>query len=126
MSVELRKQKKNDTLTKRRNMATDPDDEPTSPLGDSTNKPSTSTLSMQEIINGIRGNDAEVQFTCTQAARKMLSRERHPPIDDIIKAGVIPRLVEFLGYTHRSELQFEAAWALTNVASGTSEQTRVV
>lgn len=126
MSVELRKQKKNDTLTKRRNMTADPDDEPTSPLGDSTNKPSTSTLTMQEIISGIRGNDPEHQFVCTQAARKMLSRERHPPIDDIIKAGVIPRLVEFLSSAARPELQFEAAWALTNVASGTSDQTRVV
>lgn len=121
-SVELRKARKDDQLTKRRNLALV--DEPTSPLQDSTNK--VSQLPMEEIIKGIHGNDSDVQFTCTQAARKLLSRERQPPINDIIQAGVIPRLVEFLNYNDRPDIQFEAAWALTNVASGTSEQTKAV
>jgi len=123
-SVELRKARKDDQLTKRRNLAEI--EEPTSPLKDTTNGNKPVQMPMDEIIAGIHGNEPDVQFTCTQAARKLLSRERQPPIGDIIQAGVIPRLVEFLNYTDRPDIQFEAAWALTNVASGTSEQTKCV
>ena len=56
---------------------------------------------MVEIISGIQGTEHDVQFTATQSARRLLSRERQPPIDDIIKAGVIPRLIEFLSYSDR-------------------------
>ena len=140
------------------------DSEPTSPLQDH-NKQVVQHLSMVEIIQGIQGNDHNMQFQCTQSARKLLSREKHPPINDIITSGVIPRLIHFLEYSDRfgifgglvpfyahleskpctfdnsvrwkkcwlssfaccrPEIQFEAAWALTNVASGTSDQTRAV
>ena len=54
---------------------------------------------MVEIINGIQSTDCKTQFACTQAVRKLLSRERKPPINDVIEAGLIPRLVEFLSFT---------------------------
>ena len=62
---------------------------------------STVSLSLPEIIAGINGSDSGLQMTATQAARKLLSKERNPPIDDIIKAGVIPRMVEYLAHSDR-------------------------
>lgn len=57
--------------------------------------------------------------------RKILSWEKTPPIQQIIDTGIVPSLVAKL-QEYNPKVQFEAAWALTNIASGTSEQTRVV
>lgn len=51
--------------------------------------------------------------------RKVLSVEV-PPIQPIIDANLISPLIEFMKATQYPHLQLEAAWALTNVASGTS------
>jgi importin subunit alpha-2 len=123
VSVELRKNKKEDMLSKRRNCGP-VEDEPLSPL--SENKQAVPALSIEEIQNGILSNDGHKQIQCTQAARKILSRERNPPIDVMINLGILPRLVEFLSHFDNPNLQFESAWALTNIASGTPDQTKAV
>ena len=45
---------------------------------------------------GINSGVENDELTSTHAARKILSRERNPPIDILIDAQVVPKLVEFL------------------------------
>jgi len=126
-SIELRKQKKDDQVLKRRNISINGEEEP---LADKTNAapPAPQTnMTLNEIIEIVHTTqDNEQLFPAVQAIRKMLSRERNPPIDDVIKANLVHNLVSYLGLSEHPMLQFEAAWALTNIASGTSLQTRHV
>ena len=66
------------------------------------------------------------QLQGTQELRKLLSIERDPPIQLVIDAGVVPYFVRFMQLVDQPHLQYQAAWAMTNIASGTIEHTRVV
>jgi len=60
-------------------------------------------------------------------ARKLLSREGHPAIiDAMVGGGIVQRCTEFLHYSNYPDLQFEASWVLTNIASGNAAQTAIV
>ena len=58
-------------------------------------------MKMPDIISGVLGTILDQHLPCVQAARKLLSRERQPPINDIIEAGIIDRMVEFLAHNDR-------------------------
>lgn len=109
-------------MLKRRNIEVG---EPTSPLQESNGQsPAMGILTLEDVLKNI--NNPEMQFNAVQSVRKLLSRERNPPIDIVIDQGLVPVLVHFLNDFSNSHIQFEASWALTNIASGTSEQTRTV
>jgi len=122
MSVEIRKQKRDDKMLKRRNVPQLDANEDSD--GEGKNAPL--TLSLSEIVEQSQNADDAQKLIAVQQARKLLSSDRNPPIDDLIRSGIMPILVECLKREDYSSLQFEAAWALTNIASGTSQQTQAV
>lgn len=84
------------------------------------------TASLETIVEKAQSAEPATQLMAVQAARKLLSSDRNPPIDALINSGILPVLVNCLGANDNPSLQFEAAWALTNIASGTSQQTQAV
>ncbi|KOC64549.1 Importin subunit alpha-4 [Habropoda laboriosa] len=115
VTVELRKNKRDETLQKRRNL-TDEDD---------VDK-HLSKINLKELVKKADSSDPEVQLQAVQSARRLLSSDRNPPIDLLIDSKILPVLVRCLEEHNSPSLQFEAAWALTNIASGTSPQTQAV
>ncbi|RMZ97117.1 importin subunit alpha-1 [Brachionus plicatilis] len=127
-SIELRKQKKEDQVLKRRNITLAEEEQVNNvDKASASNVPPQANMNLNEIIEIIHTTkDNDQLFPAVQSIRKMLSRERNPPIDDVIKANLVHNLVSYLACEDHAMLQFEAAWALTNIASGTSAQTRHV
>ena len=122
VSIQLRKVRKDEQKQKRRKLSPYEEDAATS------HPPS---LGIDEIKAGIQSSDKTARLAAVQAARKILSCEDKPQIykkkiDKMIEAGIVPHCVQFLVVHDEPQLQFEAAWVLTNIAYGTSEQTNIV
>ncbi|KAJ7546928.1 hypothetical protein O6H91_08G061400 [Diphasiastrum complanatum] len=58
--------------------------------------------------------------------RQLLSFNSAPPIHVAVASGAVPILVDCLAFGSSEEQLLEAAWCLTNIASGELDQTRAV
>ena len=137
-SVQLRKDKREEGLLKRRTVA-QPETNSTSndaallsgcnsSLSNGENASTTATTGLgtppvevkledlSRYVAAARSDQqAEILFGVT-CVRRLLSKESSPPVKAVLTTGILPRLVELL-VCPDSKIQFEAAWALTNIAS---------
>ncbi|KAF8038861.1 hypothetical protein BT93_B1421 [Corymbia citriodora subsp. variegata] len=121
--VEIRKNRREESLLKKRREGLQA---PQASLSLHSSAVEKKLENLPSMVAGVWTNDKAMQLEATTQFRKLLSIERSPPIEEVIQSGVVPRFVEFLMREDFPQLQFEAAWALTNIASGTSENTKVV
>eukprot|EP01088_Endostelium_zonatum_P001898 TRINITY_DN12284_c0_g1_i1.p1 TRINITY_DN12284_c0_g1~~TRINITY_DN12284_c0_g1_i1.p1 ORF type:complete len:537 (-),score=145.46 TRINITY_DN12284_c0_g1_i1:111-1721(-) len=122
----IRKNSRAESTAKRRNIRRQEDSD--SPRGKSNDfdGDGKGKLKIQELAQLLQSRNQNEVYEALTQFRKYLSAERNPPIREVIQAGVIPRFVQLLSAHDIPNLQFEAAWALTNIASGTADHTRVV
>lgn len=122
----VRKNKRQEQLRKKRQIGN------MGPMGH-VQEPKMSPHEIAQALSNLPNTVAQLQsqtpserYSAVVALRKLLSIEKNPPIDQVIQAGAITPLVVVLNSDPDQNNQFEAAWALTNVASGSTEQTQIL
>ena len=128
-TVELRKNKKEEWMLKRRNVVSsqndglsddeDPETESNQILKSyNAITEETKAAFFLNIVQSAKSLNPDERLVTIKSVRKLLSSFKNPPIDDLIASGIMPVLVENLANNEHSAIQFEVAWALTNIASG--------
>ncbi|KAL1686254.1 armadillo-type protein [Schizophyllum commune] len=116
--VSIRRQKREEQVSKRRHFL------PSSGADSDDEAIAVDTSNIDSAITGLFSEDRLRHLASVATLRKILTTA-DPPIEKMIERGVVPRLVALLS-SDNEMLQFEAAWALTNIAGGTPEETRAV
>ncbi|KAK7397110.1 hypothetical protein VNO78_18277 [Psophocarpus tetragonolobus] len=114
--VGIRKNKREDTLNKKRNQT------------HAAHSCDTLLEVIPAMVQRLCSQYPAAQLEATAYFKTLLSLDRHhhPPIDDILKEGILPCFLEFLSRDDAPQLQLEALWVLTNVSSGTSQHVRLL
>ena len=125
-TLQIRKNKREEGLAKRRAFQRDvaPVLAPKPDAGNPAAPERPTVADMPRLLNEIQSQDPAVVVAATRGWRKLLSVEPQPPVDAVLATGVVAVLARLLAHHAMPELQFEAAWALTNVAS--TDKTQAV
>jgi importin subunit alpha-1 len=79
---------------------------------------------MIHLMNSHR--DPSARLEGVMQLRRALSIDVDPPVSQVVGLGGVPLLVQMLGDPSDQNMQFEAAWALTNIVADTQQHTEVV
>jgi importin subunit alpha-1 len=79
-----------------------------------------------QLIRALRSPLLRHQHGGAFGFRKVLAREKSPPIGAAITTGAVPLLAKLLENDDTPVTQFEAAWALGNIASGTTDHAACI
>ena len=121
--VELRKSKRADLVTKRRNL------EQTEKQWLKLNEIFKAHYTLEDLpglLEAMKSPVDENHLLAAQGFRKILSLEHSPPIQELIDAGILSYLIEWIQKFDFPQLQYESAWAITNIASGTHQHCQVI
>ncbi len=130
--MQIRKQKREESLSQRRRMDAQPlvaaaaggtFGAPTVAAGAA---PDTRVEDLPRFALDMRSGDVAREIEATRGVRKLLSVERKPPVEEVLNQGILPLLIGMLARDGAPpQLQFESAWALTNIASTAYTRTLV-
>ena len=123
-ALQIRKKEKEEQMFRRRKLVELSSDIPCNKI--CLNNVPISAEGIPQFAVHLHSEDPLIVAEATIAIRKILSVDRNPPIAEVLNAGVLPRLKELLGDKARPNVQLEACWALTNIASGSPDQTQAV
>ena len=129
-TISLRKNKKDEGIAKRRAMLAPPAAPAATINNDSTAMNEATKIYTEADIPQLKlalsqpNISDESLLETVRGFRKILSVEINPPVGAILASGVLPAFVQMLTLHDKPQVQFEAAWALTNVAS--TEETKAI
>ena len=106
---ELRKTRRFDLASKRRNLLP---------------APNSNLLDLTTILR--MTSEGSEPLLAASSLRKLLSVQADPPIQQVIDAGFLPQLFAWMQRSDLPAFQYEACWALTNIASGSHEHAEAL
>lgn len=121
-AIQLRKAHKEEGLAKRRHIVEETPAAAVESL--SSPEPKASVADIPALCAQLQSPDVALQLSSMKSFRRLLSVEKNPPVQECLKSGAIALFITSLQRFDSPELQFEAAWSLTNIAS--TEHTALV
>jgi hypothetical protein len=84
------------------------------------------SLTLSHSFSLIFSDDEKSQTEGAHNLRLILSQNYTVPFQELVDSGVIPVLINFTSNFSCPGLQYEAAWSLSNIASGDAEHSKIL